>query len=134
MAAVVVLGLEVLDWQAQRFDARVYTPEDDDSRHRISQRAVNSIASIGGGIAAGLQKGIMRLFDEFAYDRIDLGCRMRDQVCQMSGIAARGDGYYILRGKGLPRIDVVGYERSVSWPAFSSALVEAARSRDVLID
>jgi hypothetical protein len=129
-----VLGLEVLDWQAQRFDARVYTPEDDDSRHRISQRAVNSIASIGGGIAAGLQKGIMRLFDEFAYDRIDLGCRMRDQVCQMSGIAARGDGYYILRGKGLPRIDVVGYERSVSWPAFSSALVEAARSRDVLID
>jgi hypothetical protein len=129
-----VLGLEVIDWRAERFDARLYTPSDDDSRHRISQRAVNSIAALGGGVTAGLQKGFMRLFDEFSYDRIDLRCRMRDQVCAMSGVDAAGAGYYILRGKGLPRLDVIGYERTVSWPAFAAGLMHAARSGDVVIE
>jgi hypothetical protein len=129
-----VTGLEVIDWRATRFDARVYTPADDESTHRISQRAVSSIAALGGGVAAGLQKGFLGLFDEFAYDRIDLSCRMRNQVCAMSGIEAAGSGYYILRGKGLPRIDVIGYERSVSWPAFADALIDAARNGDFVIE
>jgi hypothetical protein len=59
---------------------------------------------------------------------------MRDQVCAMDGIAAKGKGYYILRGKGLPRIDVIGFERSVSWPALSLAVWSAARSGDVIIE
>ena len=129
-----ILGIELLDWQAARFDARIWTPEDDDSRHRISQRAVKSIASIGGGATAQLSEGIVRLFDEFNYDRIDLRCAMRDQVCAMDGIAAKGSGYYILRGRGLPRLDVIGFERSVSWPALSQAVWSAARSGDVVIE
>jgi hypothetical protein len=128
-----ILGIELLDWQAERFDARIWTPEDDDSRHRISQRAVKSIASIGGGATAELSAGIVRIFDEFNYDRIDLRCVMRDQVCSMDGIATKGAGYYILRGKGLPRLDVVGFERSVSWPALSQAVWSAARSGDLVI-
>ena len=128
-----VLGLEAVDWRAERFDARIYTPPDDDSRHRISQRAVQSIASIGGGGVASLSKGVMRLFDEFTYDRIDLSCRMRDQVCVMGGLEAKGKGYYILRGKGLPRIDVIGYQTAVSWPALAAAVWSAATSEDVVI-
>jgi hypothetical protein len=128
-----ILGIELLDWQAERFDARIWTPEDDDSRHRISQRAVKSIASIGGGATAELSTRIVRIFDEFNYDRIDLRCVMRDQVCAMDGIATKGAGYYILRGRGLPRLDVVGFERTVSWPALSQAVWSAARSGDVVI-
>jgi hypothetical protein len=59
---------------------------------------------------------------------------MREQVCEMSGIEAAGDGYYILRGRGLPRIDVIGYERAVSWPAFATALIDAARTGEFVID
>jgi len=129
-----VLGLEAVDWRAERFDARIYTPPEDTSRHRISQRAVQSIASIGGGGSAGFSSGIMRLFDEFNYDRIDLSCQMRDQVCAMQGLEAKGRGYYILRGRGLPHIDVIGYEHSVSWPALAAAVWSAATSKDVVIE
>lgn len=129
-----VLGLQVVDWQAEEFDARIYTPPGDERRHRISQRAVKSIAAIGGGATAALSQGALRFFDEFDYDRFELRCRMRDQVCAMDGIESKGEGYYILRGKGLPHIDVVGYQRSVSWPALSSAVVAAARSGDVVIE
>jgi hypothetical protein len=31
-----------------------------------------------------------RVYDEFNYDRVDLSCQMRDQVCAMDGLAARG--------------------------------------------
>ena len=38
----------------------------------------------------------------------------------MSGLEARDEGYVILRGRGLPRIDVMGFATRVNW----SALIE----------
>ena len=42
-------GLQLFNWTPVAFDARLYTPPDDRSKHRISQRAVENIGSIGGG-------------------------------------------------------------------------------------
>src|SRR5690606_3458274 len=44
-------GLQLFNWTPVAFDARFYTPLDDRSRHRISQRAVENIGSMGGGSA-----------------------------------------------------------------------------------
>jgi hypothetical protein len=116
-----VRGLEMLDWAPVAFDARVYTPPGDRSRKRISQRAVDNIANIGGGGGAGaLSTGFLRFFEDFSYDAFALGCRLKDDVCEMSGLDTRDQGYIILRGRGLPRIDVVGFQRQVAW----SVLVE----------
>jgi hypothetical protein len=116
-----VRGLKMIDWAPVAFDARLYTPAGDRSRKRISQRAVDNIASIGGGGGAGaLSTGFLRFFEDFAYDAFALGCRLERDVCQMSGVEARGDAYVILRGRGLPRIDVMGFATRVSW----STLVE----------
>jgi hypothetical protein len=52
--------LELFNWAPVAFDARLYTPPDDPTRHRISQRAVESIGSLGGGgssITAALSSG-----------------------------------------------------------------------------
>jgi hypothetical protein len=120
-----VHGLKMLDWSPVAFDARLFTPPDDRSRHRISQRAVDNIASLGGGGgAAALSKGFLRFFETFSYSRISLGCRLRYDTCEMSGIEPAGSGYYILRGKGLPQINVVGYARQASW----STIVEQLKS------
>lgn len=120
-----VEGLRLLNWQPVAFDARFYTPEDDRSRHRISQRAIENISSLGGaGAGAALSRGFMRFFENFAYDRLGLSCRLANGVCRMGGIedAADKGGYYLVKGKLLPRIDVIGYADEVSWPALIEQL------------
>jgi len=116
-----VHGLEMIDWRPVTFDARVQTPPGDRSPRRISQRAVDNIASLGGG-GSGLSTGLLGLFEEFSYDAFALGCRLEGGVCEMSGLEARENGYTILRGSGLPRIDIVGFARRVSWPTLTEQI------------
>lgn len=123
-----VHGLEMIDWAPVAFDARLQTPEGDRSRKRISQRAVDNIASIGGGGAGALSTGFLRFFEDFSYDAFALGCRLERDVCEMSGLETGEQGYVILRGRGLPRIDVMGFSRRVSWSALVEQLVAIMES------
>lgn len=121
-----VMQLQMLNWRPVVFDARLYTPPDDDARHRISQRAIENISSIGGGGAAGVvSKGLLRFFEDFAYERIGLSCVLANGVCRMGGIEPKDGGYYIVKGALLPRIDVVGYAREVNWEALLTQLKNA---------
>lgn len=121
--------LRLFRWQPVAFDANFYTPPDDRSRHRISQRAVESLSSLGGGggAAAALSSGFLRFFESFAYARLGLGCRLENEVCHMHGVAPvpRG-GYYIVQGKWLPRIDVIGHADRVDWPVLVEQLESLA--------
>lgn len=118
-----VRGLELFGWRPVAFDARLLTSPGDRSRHRISQRAVSNLANLGGGgggVMAALQSGFLRFFDDFGYDRIGLRCQLRDDVCLMDGIARPEGGFYIVKGRGLPRLDVIGASGRIAW----SQLVE----------
>jgi hypothetical protein len=117
-----VRGLEMIDWAPVAFDARLQTPPGDRSRRRISQRAVDNIASLGGGGAGILSTGFLRFFSDFSYDAFALGCRLERDICEMSGLERRDAGYVILRGRGLPRIDVMGFSQRVSWSALVAQL------------
>ncbi|MEN8129710.1 MAG: hypothetical protein ABFS45_05850 [Pseudomonadota bacterium] len=109
-------ALKLLDWQPVHFDAKFFTPEGDRSRHRISQRAVDNLTSLGGGVSGALSSGFLRLFKNFSYSRIGLSCLLNNGVCDMDGVApAEGEGYYIVKGAGLPRIDIIGYRHRVDW-------------------
>jgi hypothetical protein len=116
-----VSGLEMIAWRPVAMDLHLYTPPDDPARRRISQRAVENLASVGGGgAAAALSTGFMKFFEEFSYSSIGIRCVLKDGTCTMSGVGPAGDGpfgqgYYIVKGSGLPRINVVGYRRQVSW-------------------
>ena len=129
-----VAGLELQNWRPVAMDLHLYTPADDKTPHRISQRAVENLASVGGGGAAGvLSTGFMQFFEVFAYDRIGLRCLLRNGVCAMSGAGPantgpQSRGYYIVKGRGLPRIDVVGYRDTVSWPRLVQQLAAITRS------
>jgi hypothetical protein len=127
-----VEGLRLFNWSPVAFDARLYTPPGDRSKHRISQRAVENIGSIGGGgagVTAALSSGFLRFFDDFNYDRLGLSCRLENDVCAMDGIApAPTGGYYLVKGKGLPRIDVIGSSRRVDWPRLVQQLIAATKS------
>jgi len=111
-----VLGLELFDWTPQAFDARLATPKGDKSRHRISAKAVSSLSNAGGGgggVVQALQSGVLKFFDEYSYDKLGLNCRLRGDVCEMSGIEPTGIGFYIVKGAGVPRIDIVGNQGRV---------------------
>ena len=129
-----VAGLELFGWEPVRFDARFATPDGDRTRRRISQRAVENLSSIGGGggVTAALQTGALKFFDEFRYRRLGLSCRLENDVCRMSGVGpARDGGFYIVRGSGLPRIDIIGRGDRVAWSRLVSQLVAATESGDV---
>jgi hypothetical protein len=131
-------GLELFNWTPVAFDAKLYTPSDDRSRHRISQRAVQNIGSIGGGgagVTAALSGGIMRFFDDFNYDRLGISCRLENGICVMEGVAPAPNGnYYLVKGKGLPRIDVIGSNRRVDWPRLVQQLIAVTESEGPVVE
>ena len=130
-----VRGLELFDWSPVGFDAELYTTPGDKTRHRISQKAVNSIASLGGGggLGGALQSGFLRFFDDFGYERVGLRCQLRNDVCLMSGIDKGGGTYYMVKGGGVPRIDVVGNAGRVAWSQLVSQVNAALSSNQLIV-
>jgi hypothetical protein len=124
--------LEMFNWSPIAFDASLHTPPNDRSRRRISQRAVENIGSMGGGsagVTAALSSGFLRFFEDFNYRRLGISCRLRNEVCEMNGAApAPNGGYYIVEGRGVPRIDVIGNSRRVDWPRLVRQLMDATQS------
>ena len=132
-----ITGLQLFDWAPVAFDARLYTTPGDHSRHRVSQNAVTRIAGLGGGgetVRAALESGALRFFHTFRYDRIGIGCRLQNEVCEMSGAAPAPDGgYYLVAGSGLPRLDIIGKVRRVAWPQLIRQIGEGMREHDIAV-
>jgi hypothetical protein len=126
--------LQLVGWEPTAFDARLYSTNDDRSKRRISQRAVENISSIGGGhsATAALERGALRFFKEFGYEKLGLSCRLANDVCLLDGVESKAGGYYLVKGGGLPRIDVIGSARRVDWRTLVSSLKELPNSQAVV--
>jgi len=121
-------GLYMEAWQLVAFDARFETPPDDDSRHRISQRAVDNISNLGGGgVGGAVSRSFMRVFEDFPYRRLGIRCKLANGVCHMGGVAPAKQGYYLVEGWLLPRLDVIGYSEQVAWQSLVERLVAITR-------
>lgn len=112
-------------WQPVAFDAMFRTPPDDDSRHRISQKAVDNISNLGGaGVGGALSRSFLRVLEDFPYKRLGISCRLENGVCQMGGVAPAERGYYLVESTFLPpRLDVIGYSEQVDWESLVQRLV-----------
>ncbi len=131
-----IKGLELFNWSPVAFDARLQTTPGDKSEHRISQRAVTSISSVGGGgggVTAALQSGVLQFFKTFHYDRIGMSCQLRDEVCLMSGVEPAKGGYYLVKGRGLPRIDIIGNAGRVDWTQLVSQISASMHSQNITV-
>lgn len=124
-----VNDLELQDWQPARFDARIASSAGDYPR-KISQKAVQSISSLGGvGAMAAIQNSYLRFFESFGYDRIGWRCVLRNGVCAMGGVDnGNGSTYAIIKGGGIPAITVMGYNRAVSWDELITRLKRVTQS------
>lgn len=130
--------LRLVDWTATAFDAELQTQRRRDVKQRISQRAVQNISSVGdASFVTSLQGQLIGLFDDFGYRRIGLSCRLQNQICAMGGLESLGaenrnaaaagsgsdsGGFTIVQGAGIPRLNVVGFNRQVDWPTLVERL------------
>ncbi len=129
-----VRKLTIENWKPVTFYAWFGTPDDDDSVHKISQKAVKNIASIGGGgVSDIVSRSFLNLFETFSYDKIGMGCYLHEGVCQLMGVEATNSGYTIVKGGGLPRIDVIGYNPRVDWDVLMERLSRIGTSDEVII-
>ncbi len=130
-----VRDLYLENWQPVTFFAWLGTPDDDDSSHRISQTAVENLASIGGGGATDLiSRTFFGFFETFGYESLGIGCYLHNGVCQLTGVEPAEQGYYIVKGGGLPRIDVMGYNLRVDWNVLLERLRRITISDDMVIE
>src|SRR5690606_6994488 len=125
-------GLRLVDWTPVAFDAQLATDAAPGVRQRISQRAVQNISSVGdASFVTSLQGRLIGLFDDFGYRRIGIGCRLANEVCAMSGLdsdrSQAGNAFTIVEGAGIPRLDVVGFNRMVDWPTLVERLVAVGK-------
>ncbi len=111
-----VRKLHLINWQPVSFDAHLANPLDDAIRHRISQKAIQNLSNLSGNLAVNIfSNSILKVFENFYYKRLGWGCRLRKNICYMNGVGKVRKGYYIVKGGRLPRIDVIGYNKSVDW-------------------
>ena len=130
-----VENLRMEAWRPVSFDAVFATPADDEGSHRISQQAVDNISNLGGvGISGALSRSFLRFFEEFSYDKLGISCRLHDGVCDMGGIEPAGAGYYLVKGGGLPRIDIVGFNRSTDWRVLIEKLKQISEGGTPVIE
>ncbi|MCW8890653.1 MAG: hypothetical protein OQL20_08350 [Sedimenticola sp.] len=127
--------LRLENWQPVSFDARFETPENDESRHRINQKAVDNISNLGGaGVSGAISRSFLRFFEEFGYDRLGISCRLERGVCQMGGIESAEKGYYLVKGGGIPRIDIMGFNRRTDWHVLVSKLKQISQGGAPIIE
>jgi len=121
--------LQMNNWQPVSFDAQFATPKDNALPRKISQKAVNSLSNLGGGgVVNALSQGVLSFFEDFSYEKINWGCHLENKVCQLRHMEPATQGYYIVKGSGLPRIDVIGYNKEFSWDTLLNRLKTLAKT------
>jgi hypothetical protein len=110
-----IADLHLASWEPIAFNAHFNTPDGDKAAHRISQRAVDNLTALGNGVGSRLSSTFLGIFKEFRYDRIELQANLYGNTAELDGMAHPNGGYYIVKGAGLPRIDVIARNRKVAW-------------------
>lgn len=121
-----VRHLRLEDWEPAQFVAEFRNVPTPGVRQRISQRAVENLTRLGGGGAtAAIQRSFLRFFNEFSYADLGMKISLSGYKAEVDGVVPARQGFYILRGRGLPRVDIIGYNRTVDWRDFVARVQEA---------
>jgi len=129
-----VRDLRMLDWKPVAFDAWFGTPERQRGSNGISRQAVNHLTTLGGGRATtALTSPLMRMFNNFSYRRLGLGCRLQNNVCEIRGVSEDDASVLIMEGAGVPKIMIRAHNRRVDWPQLVGDLVAVSGEDSIRI-
>lgn len=129
-----IRDLRMLDWEPVAFDAWFGTPQNQKGSRDISRQAVNHLTTLGGGQATtALTSPVMKLFSNFSYKALGLGCRMQNNICDIRGVSEDDKSVLIMEGAGVPKITIRAFNRRVDWPQLMAQLVAASEADSIKI-
>jgi hypothetical protein len=104
-----VRDLEIAYGQPQRFDLLLETVKTKGISQKISVKAVDNIARIGGGQSpfVGLAGGFATLFKEFPYKKIGVRASLENDVFRVNGTIREGGKEYIIKRGSFSGVDIV---------------------------
>ena len=123
------------NWRPQHFRARLYTPPHNPGHRRISHEAVAYLARAGSGNL--MLNQFIRVLNRFPYERLGFTARLENGVLTLDGIAPAEDGsggYYLVKGSGLPHLDIIGHTRTIDWQELLNRLKSASNSEGAQVE
>ncbi|MBU2499588.1 MAG: hypothetical protein KKE57_11865 [Proteobacteria bacterium] len=104
-----VKNLEIAYGQPQRFDLLLETVEREGVPQKISVRAVDNIAQIGGGQSPfiGMAGILTSFFKEFPYKKIGVHATLENDVFRINGTIKESGKEYIIKRGGFSGVNVV---------------------------
>jgi hypothetical protein len=104
-----IKGLEIAYGQPQKFDLLLETVKTKGVPQRISVKALDNIARIGGGQSpfVGLAGSFAMLFKEFPYKKIGLRSSLENDVFTVNGTIIEGGNEFLVKRGGFSGVNVV---------------------------
>jgi hypothetical protein len=104
-----IRDLEIAYGQPQRFDMVLETVETKGVDQKISVKAVDNIAQIGGGRSPfmGMAGGFAALFKEFPYEKMGIHALLENDVFRINGTITENGTEYLVKRGGLSGVNVV---------------------------
>jgi hypothetical protein len=104
-----VKHLETVGSEPQRFELFLETVRTKGVPQKISVKALENIARIGGGGSPfiGLAGALTSLFKEFPYDKIAIRASLENDVFKIGGPLREGDKVYLVKRSGFSGVNVI---------------------------
>ena len=101
--------LEIVYGQPQKFELLLETVRVEGVSQKISVRAVDNIARIGGGSSPfmGLAGGFTSFFKEFSYNKIGVIASLKNDVFRINGTIKRGGKEYLVERGRFSGVNIV---------------------------
>ncbi len=104
-----VKSLEIVDGQPQKFELFMETVQKADVPQRISVRALDNIAQIGGGASpfSGLTGALISLFKELPYEKMGIKASLENDVFTINGTVKEDGKEYLVKKGSFSGVDVI---------------------------
>ena len=125
------------NWRPQYFRARLQTPAQNPGRRRISHEAVAYLSRASDGGSNLMVSQFIRVLNRFPYDKLGFSGELANGVLKLDGIAPAPDGqngYYLVKGRGLPHLDIIGHTRKIDWDELLNRLKSATESEGAQVE
>ena len=125
------------NWRPQHFRAHLHTPAQNPGRRRISHEAVAYLSRVGEGGGSLMVNQFIRVLNRFPYDKLGFRAELTNGVLTLDGIAPAADGlggYYLVKGRGVPHLDIIGHTRKIDWDELLARIKSASESEGAQIE
>lgn len=126
--------VEIAQGQPQKFDLLLETVKKEGTPQRISIKAVENIAQIGGGQSpfVGMAGMFASIFKEFPYEKIGVHATLENDVFRINGTIKEGETEYLVKRGLLSGVNVINQnpDNRVSFKDMSKRIRRIKTSQD----